>query len=192
MTRLKGKVKAIPVISVTEGQQVLYSNSIEVLQAVISSEKHCFLKGYDPEDLVEITELKTLVVEYRKETHNPNDTYPHRTLIKQLPLKYSQWQSAIDNGEVDNDKEVEFEVVNMVLSTTCEDDYDYQIAKIIPQQKRMYSETQVKELCRQAHHIGGAYQSMKNANNTTEPYYSSTEFETWYARAIGEYLPKQN
>lgn len=58
-----------------------------------------------------------------------------------LPLKFSQIQSAIDNGEVDSDKEVEFEIIDKTIV-----DYYTIYAKIIPQKERIYSKQEVEKL----------------------------------------------
>lgn len=56
----------------------------------------------------ETEDLRTLVVEFPRdngEKINPVNPY------KEIPLKYTQWQSSIDNGEVDNEnKYVTFEI----------------------------------------------------------------------------------
>lgn len=62
-----------------------------------------------------------------------------------LPLKFSQIQSAIDNGEVDSDKVVEFEIVPRYLEEKDVNSING-FAKIIPQKKRMYTEEEVEEL----------------------------------------------
>lgn len=63
-----------------------------------------------------------------------------------LPLKFSQIQSAIDNGEVDSDKEVEFEIKDGFVhggEGVITDRFSIRYAKIIPQKKRMYSEEEI-------------------------------------------------
>lgn len=152
--KLQGKIKAIPVKKVTEGMQVLQPWVDEVLNRpttvwkVISKERG-IIKIKRAENYIEsITEesihkLKTLVVEY---TINGDEQWSEEggafipTITKQLPLKYKQWQSAIDNGEVDSDESVEFEYIEMGLY----DQVSY--AKIIPTKKKMYSEDEVAEL----------------------------------------------
>lgn len=145
MKHLQGKVISIPVKEVTEGMQVLTQYGICTVRAFkdnivwilmlgnknpLSFKDACL--GYDYTLLV--TELKTLVVEYKEEGHEDwaGDNYTGEPIwidgkVKQLPLKYSQWQSVIDSGKVDSDKIVEFEIINRPYL----DDRD--IAKIIPQ-----------------------------------------------------------
>lgn len=54
-----------------------------------------------------VDELSVLMVECLRDNGKINPINPY----KHIPLKYSQWQSAIDNGEVDNEnKYVTFEV----------------------------------------------------------------------------------
>jgi hypothetical protein len=51
-----------------------------------------------------ISEIKTLVIEYETELNN--------LVINQIPLKWKQWQAAINNSEVDSDKIVQFDTIN--------------------------------------------------------------------------------
>ena len=79
-----------------------------------------------------LAKLKTLVVEYDDFDQSGMRVFAKQSMVplKQLPLKYSQWQLAIDNGEVDSDKVVEFEP-----SVTTLDKWGFSYAKIIPQKK---------------------------------------------------------
>lgn len=135
MTRLKGKVKSIAVTEVAEGQQVCiaWKNGLTIHKTKLTG-----AADYMRTLVVEYEDLK----EYRQDNPPFSGPYPPTSdYRKQLSLKYSQWQSAIDNGEVDSDKEVEFEVV----STSCDcigmckhdnpdkDCTNKVLAKIIPQ-----------------------------------------------------------
>lgn len=136
MTRLKGKIKSIPVISVTEGMQVLLNNNVIAIVKKIKDNGFIIIHNpnYDDGDTTPDA-LKTLVVEYEQFEKGNFKEFPH---LKQLPLKYSQWQTAIDNGEVDSDKEVEFEVVTRAIPCPdniegCELLHVRTYVKIIPQ-----------------------------------------------------------
>lgn len=146
MTRLKGKVKSIPLEEAIEGIQVVKSFvTINLKIWIISEIKNGLANLYsartrDIDDSiggVNIKELKTLVIVF--ETKDTNDDGFDRS----LPLKYSQWQSAIDNGEVDSDKEVEFEIKQFM-----DEDEDYEIvtfAKIIPQKRKVYTREELRK-----------------------------------------------
>lgn len=153
---MKGKIKSVPVKEVTEGMKVLWTNpGTKVTHILTVRPNHI---QYVNEDLAIayakqiIDELKTLVVEYERDCNEARclggDIHNCKTL--QLPLKYSQWQAAINAGEVDSDKVVEFEIkgIDLVGTNTGQPDYDwnkqYQIAKIIPQKKRMYTERELE------------------------------------------------
>lgn len=145
MAKKQGKVKAIPVKEVTEGMQVLCLNKYVGKVNHIDSDKgtHVGISYYCS------SELKTLVVEY-EDTQTWGIEGVSKTK-QYLPLMYSQWQSAIDNGEIDSDKEVEFEIKDCVWKDTIEGKDTlvptFQIAKIVPQKKRMYSEEEVEDIC---------------------------------------------
>lgn len=157
MNHLQGKVKSISVKEVTEGIQVLYKNQIH---RVTEISNHEFKKEYmsakmayilaDSSSYAYLEELKTLVVEYEDYSKSLRST-----VTLGLPLKYSQWQSAIDSGEVDSDKVIKFEIKTHTRDTSEITGADgelnglpmqFQYAKIIPQKKRMYSEEEVKEI----------------------------------------------
>lgn len=83
--------------------------------------------------VAESFELKTLVVEYLHDEDNGIIIPRHMRTMKTVPLKYSQWQSSIDNGEVDADKVVTFEVITERKRYEGDGDtYLKEIAKIIP------------------------------------------------------------
>jgi len=142
----QGKIKAIPVKGITEGIQVCFTSGGKLIPVIVASAKSIHYK--DNEINIDyakqiMSELKTLVVECEEPLSQNYD------IKKSLPLKYSQWQSAIDNGEVDSGKVVEFEIKagyrNLGKSNGERfDEAKLVIAKIIPQKKRMYSEEQVK------------------------------------------------
>lgn len=136
MTKMQGKVKAISVTEITEKTQVTWKNKVFT---VYRREENDFcrlqLKDFKfPSHLIPVSELKTLVVEYPEIigiVAGFGGSCPVGE-FKQLPLKYSQWQSVIDNGEVDSDKTVEFEIVNDFNVGKSYISY----AKIIPQKKK--------------------------------------------------------
>lgn len=145
----QGKVKAIPVKEVTEGMQVVRNNNIGKIIGLPHynkfTEEHLVdvkWKSGILSPVNDITLLKTLVVEYEDvwfTTGKPKGGFSKG--IKQLPLKYSQWQSAIDNGEVNSDKVVEFEIMDFKgWDFLKQENHPDQFAKIIPQNKRMYTE----------------------------------------------------
>jgi hypothetical protein len=149
---MKATIKSIPVTKVTEGMQVLsgghvykvahignMDNSINNNVVTISD-----ADGEKSEDA--INNLKTIVVEY--------DDWENAGIgsvsgfKKQLPLKQSDWQQAIDDGLVDSGKEVEIEI----QTVNADKDSAFvgkirtiQVAQLIPQQKRLYSETEVRK-----------------------------------------------
>lgn len=158
MTRLTGKVKSIPVKEVTEGIQVKEKNYVcrvewidkDAINSIqLSLVKNPSIKSWHTKE-----ELKTIVVEYEGilpfKTQGQSKNEKGDIGIYQLPLKYSQWQSSIDNGEVDSDKEVEFEKVRTARDSksnffkTKSDSIPlietFNYAKIIPQKKKVYSE----------------------------------------------------
>lgn len=161
MTRLKGKVKSISVKEVTEGMQVgwegvnrfHFGKTEKVVDKVYVKVN---LETTNGHDTVPIDLLKTLVVEYgngveigiiEKEGNSLLMKELPKQQMRQLPLKYSQWQSAIDNGEVDSDKEVEFEIKHGFVhggEGEIVDKFCARYAKIIPQKKRVYSEEEMR------------------------------------------------
>lgn len=123
MNRLQGKIISIPVKEVTEGMQVVWSDSNGIAILVLKVCKTSDERGGKQIGLTkdgkyavnimycDISELRTLVVEYNTET-NP---LAKRPMFVQIPLKYKQWESAIENEEVYTDKVIEFEI----LVSTC-------------------------------------------------------------------------
>lgn len=181
MAKKQGKIKSIPVTNVIEGMQVLTPYEVGIIiENNSNSLKEYTIKRKDG-GLVFYSKnkLKTLVVEYEEDLTNHNiDSHnwcsrcnnsifhksEHKLKLFTIPLKYSQWQNAIDNGEVDSDKVVEFEIIEnkgYLICSHCKNPYDcsptdgkciicrksglselikgLSIAKIIPQKKRMYS-----------------------------------------------------
>lgn len=135
----QGKVKSIPLTKeqVIEGINVLVDGDDAIFIVITTDDISGKVRVQCKESgnsIVDASELKTLVVEYTVQIPHPElgsiTSFPY-----QLPLKYSQWQSAIDNGEVDSDKEVEFEIVPRYLE---EKDVNSSngFAKIIPQKKQ--------------------------------------------------------
>jgi hypothetical protein len=181
--QLKGKIKAIPVKEVIEGMQVcvhkmgmpgyLICKVLGPAYKSLTSSWIISIIGTQTEHQISTTDLKTLVVEYEVVCGScRGDEYKKqytclcygKPQYKQLPLKYSQWQAAIDNGLVDSDKIVEFEigiatckqcmlVQGMHLSPDCCGNYT-QYAKIIPPKKRTYTEDEVKDIIRKVYTDG--------------------------------------
>jgi hypothetical protein len=126
MTRLKGKVISRPLTVVPrEGAQVIrfrYNNPVPLNEAIeivetVSEDRLGFKSGgWQPN----IKDLYELCVEYVKE----NYPKPNQRSFITVPLKYSQWQAAIDTGEVDSDREVSFIIENT-------------IARVIPEQNTL-------------------------------------------------------
>lgn len=139
--KLQGKIKAIPVKEVTEGMQVLVQGLIMKIDKVFDKNNPIIIGRNGKGDLVHrsihISFIQTLVVEY-DDTHYESHSSP---IIKQLPLKYSQWQAAIDNNEVDRDKVVTFEFMHSHHSKNeAQRQGSYNIVtyvKIIPEKKLM-------------------------------------------------------
>lgn len=145
----QGKVITISLKSLSEGMQVYWDGCpskvklwhvLKIKPTIVEvcplSEKLYPVRAQSPLP----DELKTLVVEYDAEKKNYLDvdnTFEKKYKTLQLPLKYSQWQSAIDNGEVDSDKVVEFETINELKKEIAIGKPLITIAKIIPQKKRM-------------------------------------------------------
>lgn len=154
MNHLQGKVKSISVKEVPARMQLLTPIGVRrVGKAEHIKEDSILINGVWWDRVV----LKTLVVEC-EETVVGHDRYGEQEadITRILPLKHSQWQSAIDNGEVDSDKEVRFEILN----TPGPNEY----AKIIPQKKRMYSEEEVISLMwLSAQHVSKRISAHKNA-----------------------------
>lgn len=109
---MQGKIKAIPVKEVIKGMQVTYNDVVYVVVKCQSNSNDLIIRRINATNLVDITNLninlKTLVVEYQDHTV----WYESKPVI-QIPLKHSQWQKAIDNKEVDSDKIIEFEEIDL-------------------------------------------------------------------------------
>lgn len=118
------------------------------------------------------SELRTLVVEYEEQTERGGIYFKNgyglikfkEIDIKQLPLKYSQWQLAIDNGEVDTEKEIGIEIIDSESLNT-----KIKLAQIIRKAKRQYSEDEVRVLLSE---VGELYRN--------EFTYGSPAFEEWF------------
>jgi len=140
----QGKIVSTPVKEVTDGMQVIdtvFNRIVKITKSELNGLGSAFLKpveiGYTDENNQyrlgnrDLDELKTLVVEFETELNN--------LVINQLPLKYSQWQSAIDKGEVDSDKIVEFEIISIEHFSP-----NPNYAKIIPQKQRTYTREELE------------------------------------------------
>jgi hypothetical protein len=110
----QGKIVSVPVINITDEMQVTRSNNVGVVVG------EPYYNDFTKEMLVnvkwnigtlspvnDVKLLKTIVVQFWKED------YPTpRLILEQLPLKYSQWQSVLDEeGLLNSDKFVEFDVI---------------------------------------------------------------------------------
>ena len=161
----EGKVIDIPVKEVTKGMQVILINKstgnmlIRRVVAMLTDTKvRLEFQGILSE--VKLSELKELVIEYEEEPtkeqiqqirstydcafygYNWQAKVDKLRKSKQLPLKYSQWQAAIDNGEVRSNKKVKFEIMDYGNKQ-----YGHPIyAKIIPQKERKYTREYIEEL----------------------------------------------
>lgn len=83
---MKGKVKTQPVANVTIGQKVLHEGKIITVK-----------QGMSLDQLMHMQEI--IVV------------YGHGEFMTSLPLKFSQWEHALSNKEVNSDLEIEFDLV---------------------------------------------------------------------------------
>ena len=161
--KLQGKIKSIPVKEVTEEMQVMVRGLIMKAYPSKTHIDFSIIRGFNRKNqevqrLIHISELKTLVVEHG---NGRSDNYKWE---KQLPLKHSQWQAAIDNGEVDSDKTVEFEIVQSLAQRADKrDNLPDQIAKIIPTKKSIYSD-------KDKHHLKWIYNRLINVHDEDPNY----------------------
>lgn len=177
MKHLQGNVKSIPVTEVKEGMQVLYDGRTCKVTSINHGTKD--KPNYTPIILdgnfgITMDRLKTLVVEYLDDKYIAGTLFSSK--MSQLPLKYSQWQSTIDAGEVDTDKIVEFEII---IQTSNGRGPLLDIAKIIPQKKRMYSEEEVKSLANKAYKYGfqgGVYEN----TDSWKKQHGVDSFDKWF------------
>lgn len=115
MAKKQGKVITISLKSLSEGMQVYWDGCpskvklwhvLKIRPTIVEvcplSEKFYPVRAQSPLP----DELKTLVVEY-EDTQTWGIEGVSKTK-QYLPLIYSQWQSAIENGQVDTNKIVEF------------------------------------------------------------------------------------
>jgi len=111
----QGKIKAIPVKEITKGIQVLWENCMKgyIYTIIDVDEDHFVLKSKNTQSFrlskLHKASIQTLVVEFKTEVVNTLSGSTKR-LTDQIPLKFSQWQAAIDNDEVDTNKEVIFQI----------------------------------------------------------------------------------
>jgi hypothetical protein len=149
----QGKVKSIPVIEVIEGMQVIdpFGNIAKVITPIPQGEQkltHFEVKcrdGVTRDNASIINQLKTLVVEYEEEQNKTWEQFEFDKkadlITKQIPLKWKQWEAAIDNGEVDSDKTVQFEILRKFASMKLSnEEYYAEYAKIIPQRAINFQE----------------------------------------------------
>jgi hypothetical protein len=102
--KIQGKIIAIPVKEVFEGMQVMYNGIIFHIEKISDNDS---VKLLDLNGNMEISRLKQIIVE-SSEKYMTNPPRPVSSLI----LKYSQWQSTINNGMIDSNKTIEFEVID--------------------------------------------------------------------------------
>lgn len=134
MEKFNGNVISIRVFEPKEGMQVLYKTFVGVVKHIDEKHNHVMVRyeRLDLERYLPIEELKTLVVDYEDNGWR-----------KQLPLKYSQWQAAVDKGEVDSDKTVTVEIGGG-LNQYPYNERGVTYAKIIPKKKRLYTEEELR------------------------------------------------
>lgn len=157
MAKKQGKVKAIPAKEVTEGMQITWLTSTGRLTSKVKEIRgNVYWVEFNGRPLnilpVDRDMAEILIVEYEI---SPGETMSNGNVwrgagntFEQVPLKFSQWQAAIENGEVDSNKVVEFEFKNLVGNIEfdgCADPRtgmkDSWIAKIIPQKRLGYENT---------------------------------------------------
>jgi hypothetical protein len=161
----QGKVKTIVVKEVITGMQILdkFGNIGIVLPHTTLSFIPYKITCRDSivrENSQYIEELRVIVVEYDR--MDPKGGLGHTV---ELPLKHSQWQAAIDKGEVDSDKVVMFEVLPGII---CE------YAKIIPQKEKEQTWDEIRDY----------------AYNVWEKNGGLSKFEDWYINWLeDQYLP---
>ncbi len=156
---MKGKVKAIPVREITEKMQIIFKDihsrwHIGIIMNILIGEKVWISSSTYCHNVVSNNDLKRLAVEYESyDVYYPDDDFKGnvKTLdeaekeskfssgyytIKpeQLSLEDKQWQSVIDNGEIDSEREVEFEIITDIAMV-----FEIQYAKIIRQRENKYS-----------------------------------------------------
>lgn len=161
MTRLTGKVvsRPIPPRKLKAGLQVLPypgAKRVEVIECLRSGSVGFVSKHWEPSNIY----LQELCVEYW-----PKGKAWTSSMVS---LKYSQWQAAIDNGEVDTDKQVEFEIksicssdeahfnANGVCDTFGNCTQCIKIARIFPKkhEKEKYDRFEVIDACSKAYIAG--------------------------------------
>jgi hypothetical protein len=140
---MKAIIKSIPITEVNEGMQVLYEDLILTVAGNIGKEANGNFKDNEIAKFYAVGiyyQLKTIVVEYEG-----NDFGKH--LVKQLPLKQSDWQQAIDLGLVDSGKEVEVEIVTIAGKGHGSKNV---FAQLVPQQGKLYTKEDLKEAFKQS------------------------------------------
>lgn len=167
-----GRIKSVVVSreNLKEGMQIYVKNFTNWLigQILIIEDDEVFTDtcGWVLID----SEFKQLVVEFEDGNdliESTAESFYQEGKRKQLPLKFSQWQSALLNDEVDSGKEIEFEVIERQGDIEGYENGDLnkpifslvKIAKLI--REKLYSEEQVREIWKEAkktvvlHHYNG-------------------------------------
>jgi hypothetical protein len=164
MAKKQGKVKMVPAKEIREGMQFIDTNRGGLIVKITSTDGGIMVDnhwrvagGWLMMLVVEYTEYEQV---YPKSGRDFQGHEKYDDVTYQIPLKYSQWQSAIDNGELNSDKMVEFEIVKRaynkdgfpITNAVYEDDYVKSYAKIIPIEKkeRLYTEEQLIEAMKYA------------------------------------------
>jgi len=118
----QGKIKAIPVKEVTEGMQLTYNGVTYTVTKAPHNNSNVFLikrLNLNSTKLVDVTDLniafKTLVVIYEDNDWRDGRSVNYTT-VQSLPLKHSQWEAAIANNEVDTDKVVNFDIIDVYVN----------------------------------------------------------------------------
>lgn len=164
--KLQGKIKSIPITHSKIGMQILLSanvnnkwqNIIGKITKVFTDHTHTLVNIDKLKNLgIESIELKILVIEYTEFNQYIGENEGYNS-IKQIPLKYSQWQAAVDTNEVDSDKIVEFKIIFANPDS-------FNIAKIIPSEK---SNNLVEVINKQ--HLEFIYNRMID-NHSENPHY---------------------
>lgn len=105
-----GKIKTISVSELTNDMDVVINQGTHLEICKVLNAKYRDLISLDGNKYrgVSLDEIKVLVIEYYVELDISGDLMSKH----QIPLKHTQWKSAIENDEVDIDKIITFELKN--------------------------------------------------------------------------------
>lgn len=162
---MKGTIKLSTLTNPPQRKQILiFDNKVSDVMRVSGNVVLLDVTGlgFYQFPLEKFEELSTLVVEYKEETYNSQDTYPRRTITHQLTIQTSQWQKILDKGLVG--KEVEFEIRKgewkSKITTYDQPDrewfveYKVPIARIAFPSPKTYTEEEAKQLALDALDLG--------------------------------------